>query len=70
MEKTELEKRIIELEIRSASQDETIGELNQAVISLQKKVDRFEKQIKRLEEQAASGDLVKKLEDEEPPPHY
>ncbi|MCA9406450.1 MAG: SlyX family protein [Candidatus Omnitrophica bacterium] len=65
-----MEERIIELEKKVSFQDNTIEELNQVVIEQQKKIDQLQRELQRLKEFVTSGDLVRKLEDEEPPPHY
>jgi len=64
------EKRIIELEKRVAFQDQTIEELNQAVLDLQKTIENTTKEVNVLKMQNSNEELVRKLEDEEPPPHY
>jgi len=65
-----MEKRLIELEKRVAFQERVIAELNEALIEQQKHIKVLEMQLKNFKEEVASGDLVKRQEDETPPPHY
>lgn len=64
------DKRLIEIEKRIAFQDRAIAELNEALIEQQKLIKILEMQLKIFKDQVADGDLVKKQEDETPPPHY
>ena len=61
---------IAELEKKISFQEHSIEELNEIVTDQQIRIDHLEKQLKNFHEQLASGDIVKKIEDEEPPPHY
>jgi len=65
-----VEKRIIELEKKAAFQEHTIEELHEVLLMQQKKINELEKYLNQMKEQMTSGDLVKKQEDETPPPHY
>jgi len=65
-----MEKRLIEIEKRIAFQDNAIAELNLAIIAQQKHIKALETQLKSFKDQVSAGDLVKKQEDETPPPHY
>ncbi len=65
-----MEKRIIELEKKIAFQEHAIAELNEALLAQQKAIKTLEAQLKNFKEQIVSADLVKKQEDETPPPHY
>jgi len=65
-----MEKRLIEIEKRIAFQDNAIAELNLAIIEQQKHIKALETQLKNFKDQVSAGDLVKKQEDETPPPHY
>lgn len=65
-----MEKRIIELEKKIAFQEHSIAELNDALIAQQKAIKALETQLKAFQEKVASADLVRKQEDETPPPHY
>ena len=65
-----MNKRLIEIEKKISFQEQTIVELNKAIIDQQKHIKALEAQIKGLKDQVSSGDLVKKQEDETPPPHY
>ena len=65
-----MEKRIIGLEKKVSFQDQMIEELNGALAHQQKRIDALEKQLKNFHEQLTSEDLVRKPQDEDPPPHY
>ncbi len=65
-----MEKRIIELEKKTAFQDQMLEELNEVIIAQQKQIGEIEKQFAFLKDHLMSGDLVKKQEEENPPPHY
>ena len=65
-----MEKRVIELEKKTAFQEHTIEELSKALIAQQKRIDSLERELRRLREQQSGGAFIKKPEEEEPPPHY
>ncbi|MCA9409099.1 MAG: SlyX family protein [Candidatus Omnitrophica bacterium] len=65
-----MENRIIELEKRILFLDHQIEELNEALIYQGKVIEELKIQLKNFNDQLQSGSLVRKLEDEEPPPHY
>lgn len=65
-----MESRLVELEKKMAFQEDTIEQLNQVVIGLQKKVSFLEAELKRLKEQQVSSGYIKKADEEVPPPHY
>ena len=65
-----MEKRLIEIEKRIAFQDNAIAELSMALIEQQKQIKALQAQLKNFKDQVSAGDLVKKQEDETPPPHY
>ncbi|HQP91622.1 MAG TPA: SlyX family protein [Candidatus Omnitrophota bacterium] len=65
-----MDKRLIEIEKKISFQEHTIADLNKAIIDQQKQIRTLEAQIKHLKEQVTGPDLVKKQEDETPPPHY
>lgn len=65
-----MQERIIELEKRSAFQEDAIAQLNDVVIAQQRQIDELTKQVAFLREALSGGDLVKRPEDEIPPPHY
>ncbi|ABB30267.1 SlyX family protein [Geobacter metallireducens RCH3] len=64
--------RITDLEIHVTHLSRTVHELNDVVYRQQQTIDRLEAELKGLREQAlaAAPSLVRKPEDEEPPPHY
>lgn len=66
------EQRITELEIRFSHQDMFIQELNEIVVSQQKKIEMLEKAILDLKRTAMPDDGVTKLQGmkEDKPPHY
>lgn len=65
-----MEDRIIELEKNAAFQEETLEQLNQALIEQQKRIDALEKLVKSLHSQVQSGGFIKRPDEETPPPHY
>ncbi len=67
-----MEKRLIELEIRFSHQDEFLSQLNEVVTEQQKRIERLEKQILDLKNNAnseAGVDSRRTLLDDKPP-HY
>lgn len=65
-----MDDRLMELEKRMAFQDRLLEELNQAVVDHQKTLDSLSREMGQLREHLRSGDLMKKPQDELPPPHY
>jgi SlyX protein len=66
----DLEQKIIELQKKLAFQEAAIQELTATVTEQYKRFETLERELKLLKEKLESGDLVKKQEDEERPPHY
>jgi SlyX protein len=60
-----MEKRIIELEIKLAHQDDLVRALDDVVARLQKQVDGLAKEIRFLQLREGEEPLP-----DEPPPHY
>ena len=71
-EAKDLLERIDRLEIRLAHQDQTIEDLNQAVIAQWKQLDEQRRQLARLGERVEIGEQRADLAGlpEPPPPHY
>lgn len=65
-----MEQRLTDIERKIAYQDKLLEELNEVVIELSDRIKHLESRQKALKEQFESGDLVKRPEDETPPPHY
>jgi len=65
-----MEKRLTQLESKLAFQERLLQELNSVVLDQQKKIDLLEQRVRALKDQSVQGELVKDLDDEEPPPHY
>lgn len=67
-----MEERLTDLEIHVAHLESTVQELNGVVFHQQQAIDRLEGDLKRLREQLLeiAPSPVKRLEDEEPPPHW
>jgi len=61
---------IIELEKKIAFIDHKVEELNEVIIDQAKTIEELKNQIKIFQDQLDSDELVRKIEDEEPPPHY
>lgn len=67
------ERRLIDLESRSAFQEETVRELNEALVRQQERIDRLEASLNVVVEQLRHGgedDRPSKAPDDERPPHY
>ena len=67
-----MESRIVDLEMRFMHQESTIQELNEAVISQQKLIDKLTEEVELLKQQikAANQPLIRDPSEETPPPHY
>ncbi|MEI6437275.1 MAG: SlyX family protein [Candidatus Omnitrophota bacterium] len=65
-----MEQRLNELERKVSYQDKLLQELNEVIFALSKRLDQLESRQKAMKDQLASGNLVKRQEDETPPPHY
>lgn len=65
-----MQERLTELERKISYQDNLLQELNEVVFSLSKRLDQVESRQKALKDQLTSSDLVRRQEDESPPPHY
>ncbi|MFA5039035.1 MAG: SlyX family protein [Candidatus Omnitrophota bacterium] len=65
-----MEKRLIEMEKRIAFAERMIADLNEELLEQQKHIKALQIQLKNFKDRIDSGDLVKKQEDETPPPHY
>jgi uncharacterized coiled-coil protein SlyX len=63
-----LERRIVELEVRIAYQQETIGSLDEVVREFTGRLARLEEEITRLRDTVADGTEIGPGND--PPPHY
>jgi SlyX protein len=68
---SDIENRLIELEIKNAHQEDTIEQLNQIVITQQASIDELIRHIKRLKNQLTNlQENNSKEQAESPPPHY
>ena len=70
---SDIENRIMELEIQNAHQEDTIERLNQIVIQQQKDVDELVQHMQRLKVQLNNiqdNSTKETPEPEPPPPHY
>ena len=65
-----MQQRLIELERKISYQDKLLQELNEVIFSLSKRLDQLESRQKAMNDLLTSGNLVKRQEDETPPPHY
>lgn len=63
---------LMELQTKVAFQDQTIEELNQALIHQQFALDKLQNQVRQLAEklQGVAGSQVASRAEETPPPHY
>jgi len=67
-ERKELEKRIVDLELRFMRQEKLTEELNGVIIDQQRAIDRLVLELRTLREQVLSG--VEAAPKDERPPHY
>ena len=68
---SDIENRVMELEIKNAHQEDTIEQLNQIVIKQQQSLDELTRHIQRLKTQVSSlQESSGKETPEPPPPHY
>lgn len=69
---TKIRDYLVELETKLAFQEQTIEELNQALIEQQFALDKLQLQVRHLAEklQGAVGSQVASRAEETPPPHY
>lgn len=65
-----MEERIIELEKRVAYLDVQVEELTEVINTQLSALEELKKQLNTFAEKIESGELVRPIEDEEPPPHY
>ena len=65
-----MQQRLIELERKISHQDKLLQELNEIIFAMSKRLDQLESRQKAMNDQIASANVVKRLEDETPPPHY
>ena len=65
-----MQQRLTELERKISYQDKLLQELNEVIFAMSKRLDLLESRQKALNDQFASGNMVKRQEDEIPPPHY
>lgn len=67
------ERRLVDLESRSAFQEETVRELNDALVRQQERIDRLEASLNVVVEQlqqGGEGDRQSAAPEDERPPHY
>jgi SlyX protein len=62
--------RLEDLETRVAYQEDTIQQLNDALVRQQDRIDRVETMLRLLVEQMRAGDELDDPLAEPPPPHY
>ena len=67
-ERKELEKRIVDLELRFMRQEKLTEELNGVIIDQQRTIDRLAAELRTLREQMLTG--AEALPKDERPPHY
>ncbi len=66
---TDIEKRLIDIEVAITNQDKVIEDLNQVVILQGKQIDNLLRQNQYLLS-IVENDTVKPQNEETPPPHY
>ena len=62
--------QIVNLEKKMTFQEDLIETLNQTVIEQEKRIVELEKSFHSVKNLMESGDFVRKIEEEDPPPHY
>jgi SlyX protein len=68
---SDIENRVMELEIKNTHQEETIEQLNQIVIEQQKSITEIARHIEQLQNKILNlQDSNEKERPEPPPPHY
>lgn len=65
-----LELRLIELEVRVAHQDKTIGELNDMITAQWKKIEALERTMRRMGEEMEALSSAEAPAANVKPPHY
>lgn len=66
----DLEARVVELELRSMSQQDTIQQLSDTVYAQQRQLDRLQEQFDRLSRKVAAIPATNDAPADEKPPHY
>lgn len=68
----ELKQRVVELETRSAFQEQAINDLSQVIVDQQAEIEKTGQMMQRLAGRVASVEEYRGegLEPESPPPHY
>jgi SlyX protein len=64
------DQRLVDIEKKAAFQEHLLAQLNEALVGQQKQLAVLEARLKAMSEGLDRGDLVKRREDENPPPHY
>lgn len=68
---SDIEKRVMELEIKNAHQEDTIEQLNQIIIKHQTNIDNLVRHMEQLQNKLSSLQQSNSKETPEPPPpHY
>ncbi len=70
---SDIENRVMELEIKNAHQEDTIEQLNQIIIEHQHAISALVQQLKQIQNKITSlqeNSSPSKNEPEPPPPHY
>ena len=67
----DIEKRVMELEIKNAHQEDTIEQLNQIIIEHQSSIDNLVRHMEQLQNKVSNlQENNAKEAPEPPPPHY
>lgn len=66
---SELQDRVLELEVKAAYQERTIEELHEVVLDLRKEIESLRREFEKLREETQSNDKPVGPA-HEPPPHY
>ncbi len=68
---SDIENRVMELEIKNAHQEDTIEQLNQIIIRHQASIDKLNRNMEQIQDKLSNlQQSSSKEEPEAPPPHY
>ncbi|PPA73164.1 SlyX protein [Achromobacter spanius] len=66
----DIERRLQELEIKSSFADDLLEQLNQIIVRQQQQIDRLQREVADLRQQAPEGAVPFRSLRDELPPHY
>lgn len=66
----DIERRLLELEVKSSFSDDLLEQLNQIIVRQQQQIDRLQREVADLRQQAPEGAAPFRSLRDELPPHY